>query len=260
MPDRAKHQGTLSSLHYDRYPYDVGVGGGEVYVSTGSAFGRFLSRVSSGVALDIGCGPGNMLPAVASRAAFAIGIDASAASVQLAQQRCADLAAYVLRADALQLPIADASVDIVVALGSLHHTGDARRGFFELERVLVPGGVAFVSLYRAKSYYDWLYQSVGALARASSRIRLTDRLVNRLMLLPLFALYFWGGRAVVHRKGSIPSYRHLANYFADQFLNPVVSFHSEAEVCYWADEVGMGVVSISVSHVGALQNVTLRKP
>jgi SAM-dependent methyltransferase len=150
-------------------------------------------------------------------------------------------------------------MDVVLASGSLHHTGDARRGFLELERVLAPGGIAYISLYRAESYYERAYRTVGALARVSARRRIADAVVNRWVLLPLFALYFWLGRAIVHRKVALPSYRHLVNYFADQFLNPVVSFHSEAEVHSWADELGMEVVSLSVSHAGALLNVAFCK-
>jgi SAM-dependent methyltransferase len=165
----------------------------------------------------------------------------------------------VVLGDALRLPILDASIDVVLASGSLHHTGDARKGIFEVERVLAPGGVAYISLYRSNSYYDWVYRTIGAVARVSARSSIADALVNRLMLLPLFALYFWGGRAAVHRKAALPSYRHLVNYFADQLLNPVVSFHTEAGVRSWANEAGMEVVSLSASHAGALLNLTVRK-
>jgi SAM-dependent methyltransferase len=253
-PDRAS-----SSGHYDRYPYEVGVDGGEVYLSTTSPLGRFLAEVSGGVALDVGCGPGNILPALASRVDLAVGIDASEVSVGLARERCAGLPARLMVGDALHLPVGDASADVVLASGSLHHTGNAQRGFRELARVLAPGGRAYLSLYRAGSYYAWLYGSVGALARISARRRLTDRLVNRSLLLPLFALYFWGGRAVVHRRMAPPRYGHLLNYFADQLLNPVVSFHSEAELRRWAGDEGLTVDHLTVSHAGALLNVTLRR-
>lgn len=249
-----------TSSHYDRYPYEVGVGGGDVYLSTGSALGRFLSGVSGGVALDIGCGPGNILPALASRVDYAVGIDASAVSARLARQRCESLPAGVVLGDALHLPMRDASADVVLASGSLHHTGDARAGFRELARVLAPAGRAYVSLYRAGSYYAMLYGSVGRLARSSARSRVADRLVNRAILLPLFALYFWGGRAVVHRRARPPKYDHMVNYFADQLLNPVVSFHGEEEVRGWAAEAGLEVEHLSVSHAGALLNTALRRP
>jgi SAM-dependent methyltransferase len=248
-----------SASHYDRYPYEVGVGGGDVYVSTKSALGRFLSTLSGGVALDIGCGPGNILPALASRVSFAVGIDASAVSARLAGERCAALPARVVLGDALTLPVADATADVVLASGSLHHTGNAHGGFLELERVLAPGGRAYISLYRSGSYYAALYRSVGALARMSYRRRLTDLVINRSVLLPLFALYFWAGRTIVHRNATPPQYHHVANYFADQLLNPVVSFHSEAEVRRWVSEAGMEVVRLSISHAGALLNAELRK-
>jgi SAM-dependent methyltransferase len=237
----------------------VGVGGGEVYLSTASPLGRFLSDVSGGVALDVGCGPGNILPALAARVDFAMGIDASRISVELARQRCVALRARVVLGDALHLPVGDASMDVVLASGILHHTGCARGGFRELARVLARGGRTYVSLYRARSYYARLYGSVGALARLSARHRVTHQLINRSLLLPVFALYFWAGRAVVHRRPAPPKYGHVVNYFADQLLNPVVSFHSEAEVRSWAGEEGLTVDDLSVSHAGALLNVALRR-
>jgi SAM-dependent methyltransferase len=248
-----------STLHYDRYPYEVGIQGGDVYLSTGGPLGRFLSSKSSGVALDIGCGPGNILPLLARRSAFAIGVDASRISVRLAQQRCEGLPARVVHGNALRLPIADGSIDYALAAGSLHHTGDARGGFRELGRVLAPVSTAYVSLYRAGSYYSALYKTLGVVARWSSQHRLADRILNHFFVLPLFALYFWAGRAVVHRKMMPTPYRHLLNYFADQLLNPVVSFHTEAQVRGWAEESHLEILDLSVSHAGALMNVIVRK-
>lgn len=259
MSPNTRPRTSASALHYDQHPYDVGVDGGQVYLSPESALGRFLASVSGGVALDVGCGPGHLLPLLTSRAARTIGVDASEVSLRMARSRCTDAAVRVLRADARALPAADASIHVVLASGCLHHTGDARAAFMELARVLVDGGSAFVSLYRAGSYYERLYRAVGPLARASARSRLGDLLVNKLLLLPPFALYFLGGRAITHRRISLPSYRHLANYFADQLLNPVVSFHSEAEVRRWAAAAGMEVVSVAVSHAGALLSISLKK-
>jgi ubiquinone/menaquinone biosynthesis C-methylase UbiE len=221
--------------------------------------GHFLHGVSGGVALDIGCGPGNILPVLAGRVTLAIGLDASAVSLALARQRAADPPAHVVRADALRLPFHDGSVDFVLASGSLHHTGDARRGFFEVGRVLAEGGAAYVSLYHVKSYYSTAYKTVGAIARAGARNRLAHLLINQVVLLPLFAVYFWVGRAVAHRRIGPPRYRHIVNYFADQLLNPVVSFHSPEEVRSWAGQAGLEVAHLSVSHAGALMVMVVRK-
>lgn len=64
----------------------------------------------------------------------------------------------------------------------------------------------------------------------------------------------------MHRKVALPSYRQLVNYFADQLLNPVVSFHTEAEVRGWCASTGMRVERVTISHAGALLSIALRKP
>lgn len=145
LPSVAERE-VRSSAHYNRFPYDVGVDGGQVYVETGGPLGQFLKEISGGVVLDVGCGPGNILPQLGRQATLAIGIDASEVSLRLARDRPEGLPVRVLLADAHQLPFADASADAVLASGSLHHTGYAAKGFAELYRVLAPGGVAYISL------------------------------------------------------------------------------------------------------------------
>jgi SAM-dependent methyltransferase len=49
----------------------------------------------------------------------------------------------VVRADALRLPFADESFDVVLACMVLHHLADAGTALGEIERVLVPGGLLF---------------------------------------------------------------------------------------------------------------------
>jgi SAM-dependent methyltransferase len=247
-----------SREHYNRFPYDVAVGGGEVYASHPGPLGRFLRTVSGGVALDIGCGPGNLLPALAARAGQAAGVEISDESARLARDR-ARTAGAVIQGDALRLPLREGCADVAIATGSLHHTGDAAAGFRELCRVLRPGGRAFVAVYRRGSYYGALYRTAGGLARRSRHHPLADLIVNRLVLLPAFWAYFVAGRLAAHRRLRLPSAREVRNYFADQLLNPVVSFHAEAEVRAWAAGEGVDVEEVATTHAGALLNVTLRK-
>lgn len=53
---------------------------------------------------------------------------------------------------ALGLPFADASFDAVLAIGSLHHTGDTARAIAEVHRVLKPGGTAVLMVYHRRGF------------------------------------------------------------------------------------------------------------
>jgi SAM-dependent methyltransferase len=248
--------------HYDQFPYDVGVDDSEVYARPDTPLGGFLASLRGGSVLDVGCGPGNALVALARRAGRAVGVDVSERTLSLARERlrAAACAAEVQQGDALALPFPDASFDHVVAAGSLHHTGDAARGFRELVRVLKPGGSGFVAVYARPSYYQRLYRTVGALARRVRSSAVADRVLNRALLLPLFAVYFVGGRAVLHRQLPRLSWTQVRNYFADQLLNPVVSFHDEAEIAGWARDLGVVVQEARRTHAGALLNVRFERP
>jgi SAM-dependent methyltransferase len=50
-----------------------------------------------------------------------------------------------VRADALQLPLADASVEVVVSMETIEHVPDAARLVAEFRRVLAPSGTLVVS-------------------------------------------------------------------------------------------------------------------
>lgn len=93
--------------------------------------------------LDVGCGPGTDLPALAASAGRAIGVDHDPAMVAEARRRTAALPdVRVLTADAHHLPLADDSVDRARADRVLQHVASPPRVLAELHRVLRPGGVA----------------------------------------------------------------------------------------------------------------------
>jgi ubiquinone/menaquinone biosynthesis C-methylase UbiE len=98
------------------------------------------------VTLDLGCGPG--APYVKPAGAFVVGVDPSLPS--LVANRDIDLG---LHATAAKLPLADQSVDAVIAIYVLHHmvgeTISATRAnvvaaFAEMARVVKPGGDVLV--------------------------------------------------------------------------------------------------------------------
>jgi SAM-dependent methyltransferase len=122
----------------------------------GDAYERYMGRWSRRLApqflawfgappgqrwLDVGCGTGALSAAVWDTSAprSVIGVDPSAGFLDVAAQA---LGARVRlqRADAAQLPLPDASVDVVVAALVLNFVGDPAAALREFRRVAVAGG------------------------------------------------------------------------------------------------------------------------
>jgi ubiquinone/menaquinone biosynthesis C-methylase UbiE len=98
--------------------------------------------------LDIGCSAGYVLEAARTLGLTPAGVDCSTFAVQLCRERGyrAELG------DLTQLPLPDASFDIVTLKHTLEHVQHPMRGLREISRVLRPGGVAFLIVPDAAYY------------------------------------------------------------------------------------------------------------
>jgi tocopherol O-methyltransferase len=93
--------------------------------------------------LDVGCGIGGSTLYLADRfKAMATGITLSPVQAKRADERAreAGIAAHFQVADALQMPFADNSFDLVWSLESGEHMPDKSKFLQECQRVLKPGG------------------------------------------------------------------------------------------------------------------------
>jgi ubiquinone/menaquinone biosynthesis C-methylase UbiE len=94
--------------------------------------------------LEYGCGTGSHSLEMARRGADVVGIDISEQGIRVATERAAEAglpnATYqVMDAEAMTFP--DASFDLVIGEGILHHL-DLEKCYAEISRVLKPGGKA----------------------------------------------------------------------------------------------------------------------
>jgi ubiquinone/menaquinone biosynthesis C-methylase UbiE len=95
--------------------------------------------------LDLGCGSGYHLPRWAQTAAEVVGVEPHPPLVALARRRTRRLAhVTVLEGTAQEVPLPDASVDVVQARWAYFFGPGCEPGLRELDRVVRRGGTAFV--------------------------------------------------------------------------------------------------------------------
>ena len=134
------------------------------------------------VALDVGCGTGRALPALAAAVrptGRVLGLDITPGMLTEAGGKGAS--AELILADARRLPIADGAADVVFAAGLVQHLPDPLAGLAELARVTRPDGrlVIFHPSGRA------------ALAARHGRVVRADEPLNEDILTRLLTLSGW---------------------------------------------------------------------
>jgi 2-polyprenyl-6-hydroxyphenyl methylase/3-demethylubiquinone-9 3-methyltransferase len=116
---------------------------------------HFADRNGQVRILDVGCG-GGFLSNHLSKEGFEVdGLDASADSLAVATQHDPTRTVRYTRGDALSLPFADASFDVVCAMDFLEHVEDPARVVTETDRVLRPGGLFFFHTFN-RNLLAWL--------------------------------------------------------------------------------------------------------
>ena len=98
--------------------------------------------------LELGCGTGSMWQGVTLPADCHVTLtDLSAGMLAAAQANTRRLAADYMVCDAMALPFADASFDVVIANMMLYHVPDIPRALGEIRRVLKPQGRFFAATF-----------------------------------------------------------------------------------------------------------------
>lgn len=111
-----------------------------------AVLGDFFATITrQHVALDVGCGAGRDLASLHGVTSLSIGLDLSSGLLNEVRRRTT---APAIQADASSIPLADASVDRLIAVASLHHLPRASQiaALREIRRVLTAEGQAFVTL------------------------------------------------------------------------------------------------------------------
>ncbi len=121
------------------------------------------------VAVDLCCGTGDLTALLAARVGTTgqvWGVDFAEQMLAVAQRRYAHLPIRWCAGDVLQLPWADASVDVVTMGYGLRNVADRQRCLQEIRRVLRPGGRAgILDFHRPadpwwQAWQQWYVQQV----------------------------------------------------------------------------------------------------
>ncbi|MGI5220451.1 class I SAM-dependent methyltransferase [Nocardia sp. CA-290969] len=113
-------------------------------------------------AVDIGCGPGKLVRALGAQVGpmgSVVGIDPSASAVDYNRRRDDHSNHRYVQAPAQQLPLADASVDVVTCTFVMHHIPEEYRAaaISEMWRVLRPGGRLVLADARPTPWMRFLF-------------------------------------------------------------------------------------------------------
>lgn len=103
---------------------------------------KALAGMTPGDALDIGAAGGGNTRVLRDLGWRPVALEYGADGAAVAHERGLD----VVRADATRLPVADASLDLVVAFDVLEHLPDDAAAVAEVRRVLRPGGTWLVAV------------------------------------------------------------------------------------------------------------------
>lgn len=163
--------------------------------------------------LECGCGTGQLTQFLQLNNNHTLGIDLSLGSLALAldhkRQNQLPRSSFA-QMNIFDLAIKDASFDVVIAHGVLHHTADARRAFAHFVRKVKPGGLVIVGLYNK-------------FARIPTWIRAK--------LIKIF-----GPNIDYVVRTQIRDQKKAQIWIADQYYNPHETWHSIDEVIGWFRE------------------------
>jgi len=119
------------------------------------------SLPDTGVVADLGCSTGYLLEdlARAHPQAQLVGVDVVAAGLRKAHLETPEAA--LLLADVCDLPIGDESVNAVVSANMLEHVADDQQALAEIQRILVPGGLAALVVPFGPHLFDYYDRFLG---------------------------------------------------------------------------------------------------
>jgi ubiquinone/menaquinone biosynthesis C-methylase UbiE len=130
------------------------------------------------IAIDIGCGPGNLYATIGGKPQAIIGVDISRGALEQAIQ----IGYIPLLADAHHIPLVDSCADVVTLNAVLHHCDDMVAVLTEAARLVRPGGLLVTDEDPQRT--AWEHKGLGLLVHEARK---------------KFPMYWLPGRASFYR-------------------------------------------------------------
>ena len=127
--------------------------------------GRFISRDTNAVALDAGCGSGELATVLAGHYRRVIGVDYSQIMIDLAIKAGPPANVEFHQADCTNMPVAADTADRIFSLGLLDYLPDLDAVMKEFRRVAKHGGRVVVTMPKSPSLFAPMRWATGIRAR-----------------------------------------------------------------------------------------------
>ncbi len=210
------------------------------------------------VGIDVGCGSGRWAGLVTERGHALLALDASMPALGVARRMAPRTAP--LNGSAVELPVADNSLDFGFSLGVLHHLPNTDGALAEIHRVLRPGAPFLVYLYYAfdnrPAWFRLLWKLSDLGRKAISKLAHGPRLaVTRIIA----ATVYWPlarCAGLIERLGGNPSRFPLSSYrdqpfyvmetdALDRFGTQLEKRYSKSEITSMLEAAGFREISFN---------------
>ena len=115
-----------------------------------------IPAVSSGLALDIGCGTGKYVRLLEKMGYKSVGLEYAATPLLILKKRRPE--SLLLQADGVCLPFGKNAFDVALGIQVQDYFNDVRNFYNEIRRVLKPGGLAVVTMTNKASLKGLVYE------------------------------------------------------------------------------------------------------
>jgi ubiquinone/menaquinone biosynthesis C-methylase UbiE len=239
--------------HYEEFPFDFLTAEDEQNIESlqPAPFLRFANAyLTPGTKVaEIGCGPGRGTLFMAQREVDLVAVDISPGTLRLARRRAPGVG--FVQASNMQLPLQNGFFDAVVSDGVIHHTPDAYRSFCENVRILKPGGMIYIGVYRRRRYYYYVYTYLGHPIRWLEKRAWGRALIHATLLPVYYAVH------LVKSRGK-RTWRGAKNFFYDYIITPQATFHTREEIMGWGGKNGLELMEYD-ENVGNVHAFVFRK-
>lgn len=127
--------------------------------------GRFIKRDTNAVALDAGCGSGELAAVLANYYQRVIGVDYSQIMIDLAHKSGPPANVEFHQADCTRMPVPDNTADRIFSLGLFDYLPDLDAVMKEFRRVAKPAGRVVVTMPKSPSLFAPMRWATGIRAR-----------------------------------------------------------------------------------------------